>query len=162
MQGERTDIKTAIESCPNVWEFASKHVDLFIRYHNGVRDYYSLKPAEFRTEPVIEWWYGPTGTGKSHAAHAMYPNAWVSGKNLHWFDGYRGQEVAIIDDFRKEMCDFAFFLKLLDKYRLLVEVKGGSVDWRPLVIIVTCPRLPIDEFVYHHTDGHTTAYEDIG
>lgn len=64
--------------------------ELFVRYHNGIRDYYSLLPGPERLEPNVQWWYGPTGTGKTHLANEKYPNAYVCGDDLKWFDGYHG------------------------------------------------------------------------
>lgn len=107
----------------------------------------------------IHWFYGATGTGKTHFAFEENPDAWVSSANLNWFDGYDGQETVIFDDFRKEHCSFSWFLRLIDKYPLRVPIKGGFVDWVPKKIIVTCCRKPEDEFFNHDTKQ---VYEDIG
>lgn len=38
---------------------------------------------------------------------------------------------------------------MLDRYKHEVPVKGNFVMWNPEVIIVTCPRIPDNEFVRH-------------
>jgi len=159
-QGARTDLAEALNSCVTLAEFVKNYEELFVRYHNGIKDAYSLRPKLPREPVIVEWWYGPTGTGKSHAAHEFYPKAFICGKCLNWFNGYNGHDTVIIDDFRKDMCSFAWFLRLTDKYPMDVPTKGGFVDWRPKRIVITCPRRPEEEFVRHNELG-TVVYEDI-
>lgn len=88
--------------------------------------------------------YGATGTGKTYAAI----NYIAGGKDYYiceapshkdskvWFDGYEMQKVLILDDFEGNFCSFRFLLRLLDKYKLKVEVKGGFAwaVWTTVVI----------------------------
>ena len=67
-----------------------------------------------------------TGTGKSRAAHAeagesVFVLCDPTGK---WWDGYASQETVIIDDLRGEI-QFTCLLKLLDRYPMQVQTKGG-------------------------------------
>lgn len=90
----------------------------------------------------MRWYHGSTGSGKTRAALEEFPDAWVSMPNGKWFDGYDAHKAAIIDDFRKGWCEYGVLLRLLDRYPLRVETKGGSRQWVPEVIIVTCPWAP--------------------
>lgn len=97
-----------------------------------------------RDKPVVLWFYGATGTGKTRTAIEIATESglgyWIShSEKLQWFDGYKGQEYAIIDDFRRNMCSYNYFLRLLDRYSMQVQVKGGYVNWIPKVIIITSP-----------------------
>lgn len=102
---------------------------------------------EEKTHDVsVYWYYGPTGCGKSHTAFSLInkKSYWMSANDLKWFDGYSGQEDVLIDDFRGSFCNFAFLLRLLDKYPLNVPVKGSFVRWCPKRIFITCPFHPKD------------------
>lgn len=97
-----------------------------------------------RDKPIILWFWGATGTGKTRTAIEIATDSnlsyWIShSEKLQWFDGYNGQEYVIIDDFRRNMCSYNYFLRLCDRYQMQVQVKGGYVNWIPKVIIITSP-----------------------
>lgn len=109
---------------------------------------------------MVFWYWGPPGSGKSYSAAVAFPQAWISSPGkLDWFDGYHGQEAVIFDDLRAPDINFNYLLRLLDNITMKVPVKGGFVLWYPKLIIITCPRLPEQEFVNHETG---CVYEDIG
>lgn len=85
-----------------------------------------------------EWLFGPTGTGKTRSAFARYPTAYRKAADNHWWDGYQGQEVVIIDDFDKYHVKQGYHLKIWgDHYPFIAETKGGAMSIRPKKIIVT-------------------------
>ena len=57
-----------------------------------------------------------------------------------------------MDDFRSGDIPFNRLLRYLDRYPCGVPVKGGRVPFNPRLIVITCPRVPRDEFV-RHADG---------
>jgi len=67
------------------------------------------------------WIFGPTGTGKTRFVHEYCQR---TGKSLYiwaydnhgWCDGYNGEEVVLIDDFRAGSMPYAQLLRLLDRY----------------------------------------------
>lgn len=144
-QGTRTDLVKLAESIKggaDEVKLFSDYPGLYLRYTRGIRDAIRLcsKPRDFKTE--VYWYWGPTGTGKSKTAHEKAPMAfWKSGID-NWWDGYIGQEEVIIDDYRTHMCPFNFLLRLLDRYPLLVPVKGGFVNFKAKVIYITTPLMP--------------------
>lgn len=118
-----------------------------------------------RDPPIVLWFYGATGTGKTRTAIEIATEAnklyWSNNNDLKWFDGYNGQEYAIIDDFRRNMCTFSFFLKLLDRYNLAVPIKGGFTCWKPKVIIITCPVCARESWQYFDKDGEIQDWDNI-
>jgi hypothetical protein len=73
---------------------------------------------------------GRTGTGKSRrawdeAGFSAYPK---DPRSKFW-DGYRDQKHVVIDEFRGGI-DISHILRWLDRYPVLVEIKGSST---PLV-----------------------------
>lgn len=98
--------------------------------------------------PQIWWIYGPTGTGKSHFAHAMTNESdrWESGQvvNNFIFAGYKGQEDVILDDFRPQHMPFSLLLRVLDRYPLQVRTIGGNVQFLAKRIFITTTRHPTD------------------
>lgn len=73
-----------------------------------------------------------------------------------WWDGYCGQKVVILDDYRPWWCPFSFMLRLLDRYPIQVQVKGGFVNFVPEKIVITTPKNVEDTFT-----GEYRTPEDV-
>jgi len=154
--GKRNDVESAVSivretgSIRKVVEVVTSYqaircAELVLKY---------IEPA--RTwKPDVYWYHGSTGGGKTRKAMDKYPNAYISGKNLKWWEGYDGHQEVIIDDFRADFCTFHEFLRILDRYAYRVEVKGGSRQLLAKVIVITCPYKP--EVLYNKRTA-----EDIG
>lgn len=115
--------------------------------------YQSIKTAEVlfkymeqkrNWKPNVKWFWGKTGTGKTRKALEILPNAYMTMANLKWWDGYSGEEDVIFDDIRPMDIQFNFLLRLLDRYQVRVEFKGGSREFLARNIIVTSPNHPQD------------------
>lgn len=122
--------------------------EIFIKHYSSLkrieRDYMSL-PADLEDTCGI-WYYGDTGTGKSHAARAEFPGAFLKRPNK-WWDGYQGQDSVIVDDIDKSHKYLGFDLKIwADKYAYPGEVKGTTIQLRPKNIIVTSNYHPREIF----------------
>lgn len=145
-QGKRTDIDdvrdeiaaggqvmTRVTATGRSYQ-AMKACSLILVYHEPKR----------HKRPKVYWYYGPTGTGKSHAAehHPMVTDPYFADSTSRWWDGYDGHETIIIDDFRSTFCTFEWLLKLLDKKPLRLECKGGSRQCQATRIFITCPFHP--------------------
>lgn len=102
---------------------------------------YNEEPRNWECEVI--WLTGPSGCGKSRKAHEMAPEAY-SKDNSVWWDGYDGHEDVIIDDFRDSWWDLTFMLKILDRYALRVQVKGGYRQLRAKRIIITSIKHPTE------------------
>lgn len=145
-QGTRSDIdavRTVINNGGGMREVVQVATSYqSIRFAEALIKYAPLKE---RTEPpLVKWYYGPTGTGKSRQAYSECPidDLWVNSNTLQWYDGFCGQHYVIIDDFRASQILFSFFLRILDRYPLMVPVKGGFAPWDPHTIIITSTHHP--------------------
>jgi len=116
-----------------------------------------IKEPKRNFQPYVEWIHGPTGTGKTHKAHADNPppaRIHIQGDTDTWWQGYDGHDVVIIDDYRRSYCSFVRLLRLLDKYAMLVMVKGGSRQLLARKFYITAPCHPREMF--------SDIYEDVG
>lgn len=158
-QGKRTDIREAAgrilggESVRDLVKSEDGAIAV-VKFYKGLTVLRSLVQPTRTAPPSVFWLHGSTGTGKTRCAfkssRALSTRAgrndadvWISSGGLRWFDGYDGQMCAIFDDFRaKHVTSFAFLLRLLDRYPVQCEFKGGFVSWVPSVIFITCPYTP--------------------
>jgi len=154
------DAISAIREGKSLRELASDpvHSKAIVFHNRGLTTLRSLlaKPRDSTHPPKVYWFYGPTGTNKTRSAFelgvhytGLSSEIWISDDpKLQWFDGYCGQKVAIIDDFRPKSVKFNFLLRLLDRYPLNVQFKGGFTTWSPDIIIITTPNTIDDTFVW--------------
>lgn len=139
-QGRRTDlleIKEAIDEGTTPDEIADSHFGTWVVYRRSFEAYAARNPVRrnFKTQVHVLW--GKTGTGKTRFCHdqVMDQQVWTPG-DFQWFDGYSGQELVIIDDYRGEY-SMPMILKLLDRYPMQVPIKGGFTNWRPKKVYIT-------------------------
>jgi hypothetical protein len=101
-----------------------------------------MKVKRFR--PMVYWFYGKTGDGKSSKAAKWFPSAYMKGSNMQWWNGYGADipstDYVIFDDYRATWSAFDYMLKVCDLYRMPVETKGGIVCLNAKVIIITTPK----------------------
>lgn len=109
----------------------------FIRYHDKLL---RLRKRQSRILDTLEheWWYGPTGTGKSKTIWERYPDHYAKQLNK-WWDGYSDEDVVVIEEWApKNECTASYLKIWADRYPFPVEVKGGHMRMlRPRKIIVT-------------------------
>lgn len=87
--------------------------------------YDHLKPDPMVRTVNVYW--GLTGVGKSRTAwqEAGF-HAYPKDPRTKFWDGYRGHENVVIDEFRGDI-DIAHLLRWFDRYPVNVEVKGSAV-----------------------------------
>lgn len=100
--------------------------------------------------PVVLWIFGKTGVGKTKCAWELngYEDTWAW-NGSKWFDGYDGHDTVIFDDYRGTELPFTLMLRLLDRYPMSVEIKGGFRPWVAKTIIVTSQLSPEDAHGHH-------------
>lgn len=117
-------------------------------------------PPEFR-DVTVSIFYGPTGTGKSHAARQNCDGDYYSvpkpeSNGILWFTNkYVRQRRIIFDDFN---CDVPIekLLLILDKYQLDVQCKGGHLKaWWTEVIFTT--NIPFENWYPLAAPAHKEA-----
>jgi hypothetical protein len=147
-QGSRTDlsaVKVILDNGGGLPAVAREHFGSFCRYYRAFERYLLLITPQ-RSEPTKAIvYYGESGSGKSRSvAEAAGPDAyWLpkpNGTRAFW-DGYEGQEAVVIDEFYGWL-PYNFLLRLLDRYPLRVETKGGSVAFTSKVVYFTSNQSP--------------------
>lgn len=101
-----------------------------------------LQPVAVVREVFV--YYGRTGSGKSRRAWGEAGmDAYPKDPNTKFWDGYRMQSNVVIDEFRGSI-SISHVLRWLDRYPVIVEVKGSSVVLKASKIWITSnlhPRL---------------------
>lgn len=111
--------------------------DVFIQHYRSLRtisaDY--ATPIAMQREIFVFW--GPTGVGKSRRAWELAgPNAYPKDPNSKFWDGYRGAESVVMDEFRG-LISISHILRWFDRYPVLVEIKGSATVLSATKIYVT-------------------------
>lgn len=129
-QGRRTDLEEIardISDGTTVDSIALTNPTVYHQYGRTLNKLEDLRMRRlFRTTMTTGvWYYGSTGTGKSHQAfegfspdtHYVLPN------DRGWWDGYVQQDIVIINDFRGHL-SYDFMLQLVDKWPFSVPRRG--------------------------------------
>lgn len=111
--------------------------DVFVQHYRSLRtisaDY--AEPVALERNVTVLW--GPTGVGKSRRAWELAgSDAYPKCPNSKFWDGYRGHSNVVIDEFRGRI-DISHLLRWLDRYPVLVEIKGSSTVLRAQNIWIT-------------------------
>lgn len=129
--------------------------DIYVRYYGNLRRIATdhLAPDAMVREVQVYW--GATGTGKSRRAwdEASW-EAYPKDPRTKFWDGYRGQDNVVIDEFRGDVA-VGHLLRWFDRYPVNVEVKGSAVPLTAKKIWITSNLSP-DEW-YPGLDAETLA-----
>lgn len=125
----------------------------WVRYGNKTKERSRLilmfEGNKMRDKPEIHWYFGPTGTGKTRRVWELegtgIDTVTLSGDiRSPFFNGLYGQEVLLLDDLRPDQIHFAYFLRVLDRYPMVLNTKGtwdGNMAKR---IYVTSQLSPVE------------------
>jgi len=95
---------------------------------NKITAHYS-RPS-FRNDIQVIVHYGVSGSGKSHTVFSKLEADgvpyYIKDSMTKWFDGYQGEEIGVIDEFRG-VVTIERVLTWFDKYPCTVEIKGSTV-----------------------------------
>lgn len=149
-QGKRSDVdevKEKIQNGASRKEIADNHFGTWMRNHRAIDRYIEMCSADRdeteRTQVILVW--GEAGVGKTRwARESLGEDCWVTptGFEGKWFDGYEGQLGALFDDFKFTKMDYKDLLRVWDRYKCDVPIKGGFVKWRAKRIISTTTHSP--------------------
>jgi len=105
-------------------------------------------------ERTVNVFWGGTGLGKSRRAwDEASMQAYPKDPRSKFWCGYRGQEHVVIDEFRGGI-DIGHLLRWLDRYPVIVEIKGGAVCLQATHIWITSNLDP--KLWYPDLDEKTT------
>lgn len=117
-------------------------VEGFFKYQRGIQAARSaLNIATHRDNIRVCLFYGAPGTGKSHMAREIFPDAYWK-DNTKWWPGYLGQKNVIWDEFGGWSTMPSEFNKVFDKYPHSVEVKGGTIPLEAENFIIISNFIP--------------------
>lgn len=111
----------------------------YVQHYHAFKRIRQDHPQEIDDLDKIDniWYYGEPGVGKSYRARKENPNRYLKCFNK-WWDGYRGQDVVLLDDFDLKHEYLSQYLKnWCDVYAFGAEMKGTTVLIRPKRIVVT-------------------------
>lgn len=150
-QGKRSDLDIVagrVLEGVSTAVLARSHATAFVRYHRGLQ---ALRAAT--VTPRSEYTMGcaiigATGVGKTTAVLERYPLAYWKPPLNKWWDNYDQQEVVVIDEFTGWL-PIEMLLRLVDRSPLLVETKGGQVNFCAKKIIFLS-NIPPEQWYPEH------------
>jgi len=123
-----TGIRGFASNEPGTWYYSG---------HNMLRNYLTIQQPIERPDIHVLWIYGPPGVGKSREAHSTLPSAYIKEPRTKWWNGYLLEKEVIIDDFGPGGIDINHLLRWFDRYKCMVENKGGMIPLYACNFIVT-------------------------
>ena len=111
------------------------------------------------------WLYGESGAGKSHMCTELAKKQRKEGEHIYrhnngnfaWWDGYSSEEIVIMEELRRNKIKaaggLAQLLVYLDKYPVLLPVKGSFVRRNYHTVYINTAQDPITFFTYKTNDG---------
>lgn len=131
-QGTRMDLaglQTSLDGGATLTQVSNSHFGEFLRYNRGIMLYQQLNGSQRSQVTECYVYIGDPGTGKSRYVQENYPNAYWKPPNHSWWPMYAGQEDVIFDDFDGSWFSASTLLRILDRYPLIVDVKGSHVNF---------------------------------
>lgn len=157
------DVSDMIVSGMKMRAIARAYPTSYIRYNTGMYSLQREVRSNVRTEPKIFILTGPPGCGKTRLVYEVFPDAYWKPKGK-WWDGYDGHEVVVLDEFYSWI-PLDELLRLLDRYPLLVQTKGGMVRNLASVFVFTSnldPLMWYSNMTALRTDALRRRFKDFG
>lgn len=154
-QGFRGDLKETTNEILNgnltIDNLLEESPEMFHQYGRTLEKVEILRlRKKWRTEMTQGIWiYGPTGVGKSHEAFADYhPDThYIKDLNVQWWDGYKGQETVIFNEFRGQI-KLGELLDLIDKWPKNIPIRNKeSIPFISKKIIITSCKSPTEIYI---------------
>lgn len=118
--------------------------DIRVRHYSTLRKIAADYAQPIAQERIVHCFWGATGTGKSRRAwDEAGLDAYPKDPRSKFWDGYRGQENVVIDEFRGGI-DISHMLRWFDRYPVIVEIKGCATVLKATSIWVTSNLHPND------------------
>lgn len=94
------------------------------------------------------WVWGPSGVGKSHMAfeNYSYETHYIKNLNEDWWDGYTGQEVVILNEYKGQLTLGEIF-DLVDKWPKTVKYRNREpVPFLAKTVYITSSKNPYEMY----------------
>ncbi len=145
-QGKRTDLDAAcalIKEGSTLRKVAEEFPSTYVKFNRGLAQLkLALESSYDHGATRGIWIWGPPGSGKSHSARELYPDAYLKAQSK-WWDGYQGEHAVILDDL--DIGALGHYLKIwADKYACTGETKGGTIHLQHRVFVITSNYHPSD------------------
>lgn len=120
---------------------------IMVRHSNGLPKIIAWRQKPRNWEMEVTVLEGPPGCGKTRFIYDTYDIDQVFnwGWESKFFNGYQNEPVLLIDDFDGHGITLPFLLKLLDRYPMRIEIKGGYAQFNSHHIFITT-NYPFDEW----------------
>lgn len=135
-----TQLKLLIDEGWTEKQIADYDFDTWCRSHRALSQYrlMCVTPRNWEMEVIVI--YGPTGTGKSKFCNETYPGCYWKQRGK-WWDNYSHQDTVCLDEFYGWL-QWDVLLRLSDRYPLLVETKGGQIQFSSKTLVFTSNTEP--------------------
>lgn len=121
--------------------------DILVRCYGNLKRIAADNLQPLAIERTVYVFWGRTGTGKSRRAwDEAGLDAYPKDPRTKFWDGYNGQQHVIIDEFRGGI-DISHMLRWLDRYPVIVEIKGSSTVLKAKTIWITSNKNPREWYV---------------
>lgn len=148
-QGKRSDLQDAVEALQRggIAAVVEEQPAAYIKFGNGLQRYHvQLTKYQRREPPVVTLLFGRPDSGKSFRPWNTEPNLVSIAGGLQWFCNYSGEEAVLFDEFdgAKSSTPLKHLLQYLDRYPIMLPVKGGHVACEFKRIYITSNYHPRD------------------
>jgi hypothetical protein len=170
--GALARVATSIEEKTPIHKIAEEFPTTFMKHYRGIERLVHLTQGQHAQSKMrtvrCKVYYGPTGTGKSK--RATYEALQLMGgeqpyrkePKTIWWDGYWGQKVIILDDVDPDdIQPHNRMLRILDRYPLLLQTKGGHVwaNWEH--VFITSNHHPMLWYPRKVYDQHSPLHDRL-
>lgn len=139
VQGKRNDIETFVKDIPKSTELEiiEKHPECYVKYHRVIDrvKYLNEIDRNWKTEVIVYW--GDPGSGKTRRVFEECPDVHPIKYTNGFIIGYNNEKNVLFDDFDSQTMPRELFLTLTDRYKCVVNIKGGEKKWNPQRIYIT-------------------------
>lgn len=146
-QGKRTDLNIMIEGVkdglPDDEILPTLTSVQSVKCLDTIR--YKMIPSR-KKKPNVQWFVGDTGVGKTHTAVEIFEDDYdIIDYENGFITGYTGKKNVLWDEFRGNI-PLKNLLKMLDKYKCVINVKGTTCNFSPENIIITSCKNPSEVY----------------
>jgi len=156
-QGKRTDLSPVVDMVregKTLYKIAKEHPDAIVRYGNGIKTLIACQKPPPKIIPVVYWFWGASGTGKTYAAETEggikdYKVARSNPERDRRFDQYIDGLTTrfVFENWSRDEMTFAHFLQYTDRRRIQIKTMYDVKWFNPQEIYITCTFSPSDLWI---------------